>query len=190
MFGIVAGMMAPALANAIAPCSLHVVTFTLKWRFCSSEQVYIVIAHLLPGAHRYDPEDKCVTLCCAAGMVSTTHTKVEKVPAVHFRTPLSHSTWLRNVRLPSFPHRSPWRPHWCCSWRKRGARSPRIMNRLSEFPTQCLLPPAPAAGTTTTGSPCRIVPAGTCWLATTSLRPVQKKIRQPKTRTNKYMTTV
>jgi zinc transporter ZupT len=41
MFGIVAGMM-----------------------------VYIVIAHLLPGAHRYDPNDEYATVACGFGMLA------------------------------------------------------------------------------------------------------------------------
>jgi zinc transporter ZupT len=41
MFGIVAGMM-----------------------------VYIVIAHLLPGAHRYDPNDEYATMACGFGMLA------------------------------------------------------------------------------------------------------------------------
>ena len=41
MFGIVAGMM-----------------------------VYIVMAQLLPAAHKYDPQDKLTTLCATGGMAA------------------------------------------------------------------------------------------------------------------------
>ena len=58
-------------ARALVTCGrAHRLAYGIMFGIVAGMMVYIVIAHLLPGAHRYDPNDEYATMACGFGMLA------------------------------------------------------------------------------------------------------------------------